>query len=233
VNEIEGKTMKRIASAICLTFAVLLPLVSLAQDANPAPAATDADKQSFSQHSIAEWYSEISHGQQVQIAQTAGIALIAIVVTVFALAATRRVVFYYNLADALWSVAIFLIPIVGAIIAALLTPDNATAEELVVPKYLIFASLGCSAFACLVSIWNSVKYSSSFLIGILVGVLKIVMGLFMLLTVFGMFSSITDRERPRADRAVGVAILGLLFGLLWKLLVNGYAVEERRSLRAT
>ena len=180
---------------------------------------------------VEAWYGGLSDAQKTQVGQTAGIALIAVVGVVLMLVATRRVVFYYDRSDALWSMSIYLLPLLGGVLSAMLTPENATAEEQVLPGYLFVASLLGSGFAAAVSVYKSIRYNGVF-VGLIVGAFKIVMGLLMLLTVWGIFSSATDRNRSYGDRVVAVAILGLVFGLLWKLLVNGIQVEQRRELRA-
>lgn len=223
--------MNRIIIAMLFAISTLFCGVSFAQEAGQETVAQTEGSQPSYLQKIDTWYVGLSDGQKTQVTQSAGIALISVVCIVLILAGTRRVVFYYDRADAFWSVSIFLIPLIGAMIAAFLTPENATAEEQVVPNYLMIASFAGSGLACIVSVWNSIKHNNIF-IGLIVGVLKIAMGLLMLLTVFGMFSSATDSKRSLGDRAVAVAILGLVFGLLWKLLVNGYEVEERRQLRA-
>ena len=223
--------MNRIFVAMLFAISTLFCGVSIAQESGAESAASTEGAQSSYVEKIDTWYAGLSEGERTQVTQSAGIALIAVVCVVLILVATRRVVFYYDRADAFWSLSIFLIPLVGAMIAAFLTPENASAEEQVVPNYLIMASFAGSGLACIVSIFNSIKHNNIF-IGLIVGVLKIAMGLLMLLTVFGMFSSATDKNRSFGDRAVAVAILGLIFGLLWKLLVNGHEVEHHRQLRA-
>lgn len=223
--------MNRISIVMVFTISIFFCSLSIAQAIGVEPAAQTEGAQSSYLEKIDTWYASLSDGQKTQGIQSAGIVLIAVVCIVLILVATRRVVFYYDRADAFWSVSVFLIPLMGAMIAAVLTPENATAEEQVIPDYLIMASFAGSGLACIVSVFNSIKHNNIF-IGLIVGVLKIVMGLLMLLTLWGVFSSATDRNRSITDRTAAVAMLGLIFGLLWKLLVNGYEVEQRRQLRA-
>ncbi|MCK7628742.1 hypothetical protein MZ018_14245 [Shewanella sp. JNE10-2] len=194
-------------------------------------AQTDVAPSSYLQK-IDDWYAGLPDGQKKQMVQSVGIALIVVVCFVLFLVGTRRVVFYYDHQDAFWSVAIFLFPMIGFLIVAMLTPENATAEEKVIPTYLTIASFCGSGLACGISVWNSIKYNSSIFIGLIVGVLKILMGFLMLLTIFGMFATATDNNRTKSNRALTIAIFVLIFGLFWKLLVNGYAVEQQRQLKS-
>ncbi|MBW7907483.1 MAG: hypothetical protein H3C50_00975 [Kiritimatiellae bacterium] len=220
----------RLFLAIAFAILPLLGSAAFAQDAEPAPATQEHVAQSSSRGAIVSWIANLPPGQRTQILQTAVIALLALICVVFILVATRRVVFYYDRSDAIGSVLIFVIPLIGLILAKLLTPENATAEEEVIPHFLLMASLVGSGIACLITIALSIRHNN-LIIGLIVGVLKIAMGLLMLITILGISSAPTDRERSAGDRILSAVLMGLTLGLLWKLLVNGREVEQRRQLR--
>lgn len=166
--------------------------------------------------------------QGVPDIQVAVLGLLIVVGVSLGLAASQRVVFYYDRADAGWSLAIFLLPLAGLVISMMMTPQEASQEELLIPSLIMNGSFVGSGIACITSFWNAIKYNQNALLGVLVGVLKVAMGLLMLLTLFGIFSVSTDENRSLRNKAAVLIFLGVIMGVLWKVLVNGHKVERRR-----
>lgn len=191
----------------------------------------EASREAFAIWQITHnWYAELPDTKRTQLLQIGALTLISVVVLVFFLVSTRRVVFYYDRSDAMWSVAVFAIPLISVIIAAVLMPENATADESIIPMMVVSGGLLGAAFAAVVSIWNAIRYNRSLFLGLLVGVFKVVIGLLMLLTIIGIFSNTTDRNQRLRDRAFALAVFALIVGIFWKLFVNGTDVEKRRRL---
>lgn len=233
--------MKQFFAVITVALFALCADSVFAQNADTnTESQSERTVESYVDAQIAE-IKGLSDVQKTQALQTFALALGALLILVLALVATRRVVFYYNVADACWAMAIFLFPLIGIIVAKLLAPDGTPLEEiafsgtairgeLIIPHYFFMATLGCAILSAVITFAYSIRFNNLF-VGPIVGILKIATGLLMLLTIFGIFSAATNKERKLAERAASVLLLSLLFAFSWRLLVNGEKVLARRQIR--
>ncbi len=172
------------------------------------------------------------HAHLTDDTKTILIAVLSVVAgIVFIMAAMRRVVFYYNYLDVFLSMLI--VPI---LLSGFYFSENTERGEAI-----LITTLAASALTCIASFWYSIKYNN-ILIGLIVGVLKIIIGAIMLLTILGAVSSYLERKNTdwrrhggaenRTALALLIMLFMVIFGLIWKFLVNGKEVEEHRSQQA-
>ena len=145
------------------------------------------------------------------------------------LGATNRVVIFYDSADAWWSIAPFLAIVVGYLVVRSLAPSgDSEFASTFIQKAAVLAAILVAALAALVNYRNAIHHNRSLLLGIIVGTLKLAIAVFMAATVMGQLNRLMDSGSTR--RQVGGALLILaLIGVLWRVLVNGQRVYERRG----
>lgn len=166
-----------------------------------------------------------------QKSQLFGLLFLGLIVFVFVLVAIGKVIFYYDTTDAVWSILVFVFPVVGWVISKLLTPEQPSDSDLVIPDLVFKLGLTGAIFASLKSIYNAIVFNKSLAIGFIVGIFKIAMGGVMSLTILGMLEALTNDRKDRSvrQRVAIFAMFVVLFGLIWKFLVNGHRVRGARN----
>lgn len=145
---------------------------------------------------------------------------------------TDRVVIFYNGADAFWSLFPFLSIVLSVIIATTIGPDETKLSQHAqtqLPVFVVWAGSGGALLGGVMTIYNSVRYNSNALLGVIVGICKIIISVLMaLLTVIYLINSFfPDNRRTFGQQLTAMMFLGWTMWL-WKKLVNGERVNERR-----
>jgi hypothetical protein len=157
------------------------------------------------------------------------VAILGSLVILAILGASDRVVVFYNYTDAWWSVSPLVFLLGSAVVANFLAPPGSTEfastdTEKAALAVGIFGAVVGVAF----TIVNAVRYNRSILIGLPIGLGKIMISGLMLVTFVGSFRAMFDSKRS-TRQVLGFALVVMLVGFLWKMLVNGDRVYQRKG----
>jgi uncharacterized protein len=147
-------------------------------------------------------------------------ALILMVV----LGLTGKVVIFYDVADAWWSISPFVFMVVGFIIAISLAPKGGKFAGTGLEQATLALALIGALVGVFLTFANAIKYNRSIALGLLVGLGKALISVLMAITFIGSFSGATD-SRSSSRQAIGPAIVLAIVGFLWVALVNGRKVH--------
>ena len=145
------------------------------------------------------------------------------------MAATNRIVVFYDYTDAWWSVAPLIFIILGLFVAGSLAPPGS--DELAatfLEKVILTVAILLALLAILISYRNAIHYNRSVALGLLVGTCKLLIAIPMAITFFGSLRKVFD---PKLGRQQNLAALFMVFilGALWAVLVNGKRVHQRKG----
>lgn len=157
------------------------------------------------------------------------VAVLGSLVVLAILGASDRVVVFYNYTDAWWSISPLVFLMGSALIAKFLAPPGSAEFGATDTEK---AALAVGAFGALIGVAftmvNAVRYNKSILVGLPVGVGKIMISALMAVTFVGSFRAMFDSRRT-ARQTIGFALIVTLVGFLWKMLVNGERVYRRKG----
>ncbi len=157
----------------------------------------------------------------------AWVALFALILMVV-LGLTGKIVIFYDIADAWWSISPLVFLIAGVIIAGTLAPKDAKLGSAVLAQAtLVLAGIG-ALVGVFLTFSNAIKYNRNIVLGLLIGLGKSFISVFMAITFVGSFSgAISSKNSSR--QAIGPTILLGIVGFLWISLVNGPEVHEAKG----
>lgn len=171
-------------------------------------------------------------------AQLALLILLAISVaglTIFALAAWGKVVFYYDTPDFAWSLSPALSVMLTTLVISILRSGQHSATAL---DPLQWGVIGIGSLLCvtgvLIAYFNAIRYNRSLLVGLVIGTCKTLVASFMILSLFANggrrfnedFHKQSARGRKqRSDAKFAFAVLASL----WLALVNGERVYRNKG----
>ena len=171
---------------------------------------------------------ELTELQTDQFLKLSAWAVVSALILMVVLGLTGKVVIFYDVADAWWSISPFVFMVGGFIIAMTLAPKGGKfAGTGLEQATLALAGTGALAGVFL-TFSNAIKYNRSIALGLLVGLGKALISVLMAITFIGSFSGATDSRRS-SRQALGPAILLAAVGFLWISLVNGRKVHEAKG----
>jgi hypothetical protein len=141
---------------------------------------------------------------------------------------TNRVVIFADGKDLMWTVSIFLAPVIGFMIAASLVPEGGEFEN--ETAAIVVAGIGgvIGLGGCVMTFILSIKHNGLFL-GIIIGVFKVVAALLAALCAIGLLGKIFGKDTGSfAARMMAVVVFGILLWMIQKL-INGDEVYSRRA----
>ncbi len=140
---------------------------------------------------------------------------------------TNRVVIFANGVDLMWTVSIFLAPVIGFAIAAFLVPEGREFED--ETAAVVVAGIGgvVGLFACLMAFILAIKHNGLF-IGIIIGIFKVVAALLAAVCAIGLLGKLFDQGSSVASKVLAAAVFGILLWMIQKL-INGDKVYARRE----
>lgn len=153
---------------------------------------------------------------------------------IFAMGLSKKVVIYNDYGDFFCTIGFIVSPLLFVILIQIFLPEaKGTNWEFVwnnsLGKAIIITVALFAATALFYNFKNSIE-SNGYIVGVIVGVFKIIAGLFASLFFLGFLGRANDKSKSN-DR-MSVLLLMLLFGLLGlvlKNLINGEAVLKNRS----
>jgi uncharacterized protein len=167
---------------------------------------------------------ELSDLQIEQLLKLSAWTVVGALILMVVLGLTGKVVIFYDIADAWWSISPFVFMVVGFIIAISLAPKGGKFAGTGLEQ----AILALAAIGALVGVFltfaNAIKYNRNIALGLLVGLGKALISVLMAITFIGSFSGATDSRRS-SRQAIGPAIALAIVGFLWVALVNGRKVH--------
>ena len=215
--------MKQIIVSISI-FIIVISLVSLSSitygaTARSAPAKTDVALGT-------------SPATQTQVLKLVGLAILGTLVLLIIMGLTNRVVIFYDQADAWWSVSPFLFLVASVIITHILTPDGQQFGGTPVEKgALVVGAIG-ALVGIYMTIYNAIRYNRNIVFGLFVGICKVIISLAMALTVMGSLNAIVDKKTSLRGTILITIFLSIL-GFLWKALINGERVYNKKGWATT
>jgi len=141
---------------------------------------------------------------------------------------TNRVVIFANGKDLMWTVSIFLAPVIGLVIAGSLVPEGREFQD--ETAAVVVAGIGgvFALFACIMTFILAIKHNGLF-VGIILGIFKVVAALLAAVCAIGLIGKIFDQEGGSfVSRIFAVVVFGFLLWVMRKL-INGDEVYARRE----
>lgn len=164
----------------------------------------------------------------------------SLVLLIFILGATRRAVIYYDIKDLGVSTVPWLILLFGMYLHGYLgneglstagqfwtTEHNAVTDE----QILIMQITTITSFLTMLwNIWRSMKQNRSIILGLLIGIFKLMVSLISIVILVSQLAKMFDDKNDAGSLGpAGIIILLAMF--IGLILVNGHDVEIRRAAR--
>lgn len=168
-------------------------------------------------------------GGRLTIAVIVGILAIYIVMLLVGMA--EKVVVYFDEADLVISLMPWIILVVAMILALIYQPDENTPDSQKmreVQGYVWAVALPLAAIFALWSIWLSIKYNHSFLVGLPYGIFKLISVLLGVLLLLNQIAIMKDEKTKRNQFFFAVIVSGV-FIWLGKKLINGKKVYRNHG----
>lgn len=137
-----------------------------------------------------------------------------------ALGMSNRVVVFADGKDFLWTVCIFLIPIIALVIATTLVHDGQELSD-DLPSLIVISIGGLlGLISCVMTFVLSIKHNG-LLVGLVIGIFKVMAAMLAMLCAVGLLGKIFNRDRASSSaRLLSIAIFGILLWAMTKL-ING------------
>ena len=143
--------------------------------------------------------------------------------------ATNKVVIFFNWSDLINTIMMFICPLViGGGGMAIFQNENGEINETTGIIILVFTAI-TTLYFIVKNFILSIKYNKSLIIGLFIGVMKMVVAILGVLIVIGYIGELTDKEYKTIGQWI---LLGLIFGFfIWlaKKLVNGQSVYATKG----
>ena len=152
-------------------------------------------------------------------------------ITIMILGMTNRVVIFSDIKDFMWTMGIILIPLVGSIVLAGVTPENTsdsynifwtTGKEKAVTVVFALGTLG----AVVMTYLNSIS-DNGIVMGLIIGTFRVIASVIILFMIFGLINKFFEKDSPPGALVV-VLLVTAVFGFVISRLINGGSVYERR-----
>ena len=141
---------------------------------------------------------------------------------------TNRVVIFADGNDLMWTVSVFLAPIMGLMIAGTLVPEGGEFEN--ETAAIVVAGIGgvIGLGGCVMTFILSIKHNGLFL-GIIIGIFKVVAALVAAVCAIGLLGKIFGKDTGSfSKRMMAAIVFGILLWMIQKL-INGDEVYIRRA----
>tara|TARA_A100001037_G_C15042593_1_gene586227 strand:+ start:91 stop:633 length:543 start_codon:yes stop_codon:yes gene_type:complete len=141
---------------------------------------------------------------------------------------TNRVVIFANGKDLMWTVSIFLAPVIGFVIAATLVPEGREFRD--ETSAVVVAGIGgvFALLSCVMTFILAIKHNG-FFIGIILGIFKVMAALLAAVCAIGLLGKIFGEQGGSfASKMFALIFFGLLLWMIGKL-INGDEVYARRG----
>jgi hypothetical protein len=139
---------------------------------------------------------------------------------------SNRVVVFADGKDFLWTVCIFLIPIIALVIATTLVHDGQELSD-DLPSLIVISIGGLlGLISCVMTFVFSIKHNG-LLVGLVIGIFKVMAAMLAMLCAVGLLGKMFNRDRASSSaRLLSIAIFGILLWAMTKL-INGDNVYRR------
>lgn len=167
------------------------------------------------------------------------IQLLAIVfggsfLTIFIAAATNKVTVFKDYGD-LWStLGLIIWPAIGiGVIVYLGEQSNtqiATLTDLLYSSSAIAATTAVTALLtlyCLYKTFMNAISSNGFVVGLIVGIFKVLSSIIIIFSIFGFINRITEKNKGLGSTLIFITIFTIVFKWILDVLVNGHKVEAK------
>ena len=149
-------------------------------------------------------------------------------VTLLLLGMTNRVVVFADGKDLLWTVCIFLIPLIAFFIAATLVPEGQEVFDDSLSSIVVGIGGVLGSISCVIVFFLSIKHNGLF-VGVIVGIFKVMAAVLAAVCAIGLLGKIFGKDTGSfAARMFAVVVFGTLLWMMTKL-INGDEVYERRA----
>lgn len=158
-------------------------------------------------------------------------ALAGAFLLLLALGLTNRVVIFYDGWDAFWAVVPFISVVVSVIIAISVSPDTHHAahqtDGMLLPKIILAAGGFGALTGGIVTLYNAVKYNRSAVLGLLIGVCKLIISVLLIVLSLNYLFDMNSKRVRGQNLFAFLALGGIAW--LWIKLVNGKRVYEKKG----
>ena len=149
-------------------------------------------------------------------------------VALLLLGMTNRVVVFADGIDLLWTVCIFLTPIIAFFIAATLVPEGQEVFDDSLSSIVVGIGGVLGLISCVMAFVLSIKHNGLF-VGVIVGIFKVMAAVLAAVCALGLLGKIFEKKGgSTASRLLALAVFGILLWLITRL-INGDEVHARRA----
>lgn len=175
---------------------------------------------------------EASTTQRDQFFKLALWVLLGALILLMGLGVSNRVVVFYDIKDAWWSISPLFF-LVGAFVVSISLAPEGTKEFASTPVEKAVLALGIlgSLVGIIITFYNAMLYNRSIFLGFVVGTGKTIVSVLLAITFIGSFNGAYSSKNTRREAALPALVL-LLVGVLWAALVNGDRVYARKNWAA-
>jgi hypothetical protein len=149
-------------------------------------------------------------------------------VALLLLGLTNRVVVFADGKDLLWTVCIFLIPIIAFFIAATLAPEGQEVFDDSLSSIVVGIGGVLGLISCVMAFVISIKHNGLF-VGAIVGIFKVMAAVLAAVCALGLLGKMFSKDTGSfAARMFAFAVFGILLWIVTEL-INGDDVYKRRA----
>ncbi len=159
------------------------------------------------------------------------VGILAIYIVMLLVGMAEKVVVYFDEADLVISLMPWLILLVAIVLVLIYQPDENTPDPKKIREiqgYIWMAALSLATIFSLWSIWLSIKYNRSFLLGLPYGIFKLISILIGVLVLISQIATMKDEKTKRNQFFFAVIVSGV-FIWLGKKLINGKKVYRNHG----
>lgn len=154
------------------------------------------------------------------------ISLIVVVgcfIVLIILGMTNRVVIFFNWTDFYVTLGIFLSLVIGLLISGIVFDDDPMMQDIT-----IYTSIASATVFGIATIYFSIKHNKNIILGLIIGILKVLISVFSALILFAKILEVTNSDKSLSDKFSAAVVIA---GIIWFLhaMINGEEVYERRG----
>tara|TARA_B100000963_G_scaffold321329_1_gene304517 strand:+ start:763 stop:1272 length:510 start_codon:yes stop_codon:yes gene_type:complete len=143
--------------------------------------------------------------------------------------ATNKVTIFNDYGDLWLTLGLVIWPVIGFMILAIITPENASDNyNIVLGSSAAIATTTITAFTTLYSLvktmTNSINANGT-VVGVVVGIFKILSSIIIIFSVVGFFNKVTEKNTGYGNKLIFLSIFTFIFYWVLKILVNGERVK--------
>ncbi len=143
--------------------------------------------------------------------------------------ATNKVTIFNDYGDLWLTLGLVIWPVVGFMILALITPENASDNyNIALGSSAAVVTTTITSFATLYSLIKTMSNSinaNGTVVGMVIGIFKILSSIIIIFSVIGFFNKINEKNTSYGNKLIFISIFTFLFYWILKTLVNGERVK--------